>query len=363
VTARTIARASLCAALVSTPALAQTVPPPAAPDTSPSYPQPSPGYAAPAQYPTPTFAPAPPVASAPVRSPEASNFEISTLYVVGASYGVGLGVWLDSEIGVKDPGIALVAPAILGVSAPIGVFVLDHPAMPRGEPAAIAAGLAIGGAEGLGIAGTQVAVSDKANSWGFRGLGRSVALGSTLGGVGGYVLGEAQDPSPKLSGFVSSGVLWGTAIGASFGYGVSPKGVGYGHSNDYAAVGGLIGLNVGLLATAGLSTITVPGWNTISGMWIGAGIGAAASLPVFLFYVGDNSPPAKRGLVFTGTAITVGILAGAIFSSADPPDATLRANERHPPASANPSFATITSVVPFTVPGGGAGLSVSGILE
>ena len=260
---------------------------------------------------------------------------------------------------MTDPGVALIAPSVLGVAAPIGVYVLDHPSMPRGMPSAIAVGLLLGAGEGLGIAGTQFAVSSEADEWGFRGLGRSVAIGATVGGVGGYLVGEFAEPSPKLNGFVMSGATWGTLVGAAFGYGVSPAGVGYGESNDSAAIGGLVGFNVGILATAGLSMAFVPSWGQIAGMWEGAGIGAAASLPVFLFYAGDSSPPAKRGLVFSGTAVLLGIGAGAVFSSGDSDRDS--ASSESIDAAPRDRVATITSIMPFSVPGG-AGLSVGGIL-
>jgi hypothetical protein len=281
------------------------------------------------------------------------------LYATSVGYGAGLGIWIDSEIGLTDPGLLLIAPSVLGIAAPIGVYVLDHPSMPRGKPAAISAGLLLGAGEGLGIAGTQFAIASEADAWGFRALGRSLAIGATVGGVGGYFVGEFADPSPKVSGFVLSGAMWGTFVGASFGYGVSPAGVGYGESNDSGAIGGLVGFNVGMLATAALSMAFVPSWGQITGMWEGAGIGAAASLPVFLFYAGDNSPPAKRGLVFTGTAMLLGIAAGAVFSSGgtDADSSRLEPGDGPP----RPGFATITSVAPFSTPGG-AGLSVGGIL-
>jgi hypothetical protein len=90
-----------------------------------------------------------------------------------------------------------------------------------------------------------------------------------------------------------------------------------------------------------------------------AGIAGLLSLPVFLFYAGESTPPAKRGLVFSGTAMLLGIGAGAVFASGgsdrdssgvDPDDAASRSR-----------IATITSVARFTVPGGAA-LSVGGIL-
>jgi hypothetical protein len=48
-------------------------------------------------------------------------------------------------------------------------------------------------------------------------------------------------------------------------------------------------------------------------MWIGGAVGGVASLPVYLFYVRDGGPPAKRGLVFSATATTVGLVVGAVF--------------------------------------------------
>lgn len=285
-----------------------------------------------------------------------STFEIGTLYATAVGYGVGMGIWVDSEAGIKDPGTALILPAVLGVAAPFGVYFMDQPSMPRGMPSSISVGLLIGAGEGLGIAGTQYVTSDKGTAWGFRGLSRSVALGSTLGGVGGYLVGEYMEPAPASNAFVMSGVVWGTLIGASFGYGASPAGVGYGKSNDSGAIGGLIGFNVGLAATAGLSTVFIPTYRQITGMWAGAGIGAVASLPVFLFYAGDNTPPAKRGLVFTGTAITLGLAAGALITAGGDSGRD-QASE-----GSDTSPITLSYVAPMSVPGG-AGISLGGIIE
>jgi hypothetical protein len=70
-----------------------------------------------------------------------------------------------------------------------------------------------------------------------------------------------------------------------------------------------------MLAAGGLGAVTVPSANQVAWMWAGAGIGAAVSLPVFLFYVGDGGPPARRGFIFTGTATTLGIVAAGVFTS------------------------------------------------
>ncbi len=36
------------------------------------------------------------------------------LYGVGPAYGVGTGIWIDALADVNDPGIAFIAPLVLG---------------------------------------------------------------------------------------------------------------------------------------------------------------------------------------------------------------------------------------------------------
>lgn len=295
---------------------------------------------------------APPIYSTPSRSSRTrAGSEMAILYATSVAYGVGIGIWIDAEIGIEDPALLLIPPAVLGIGAPVGAYFLDKPHMHRGVPAAISAGMVLGASEGLGIAGTQFVIAKKEDAWGFKGLSRSVALGATLGGVGGYAFGTYEEPSPKLSAFVTSGAVWGTAIGSSIAYGASEGGIGYGRANDSAAIGGLVGLNVGLAATAGLSALFVPTWYQIGWMWGGAAIGAAVSLPVFLLYAGADSP-AKRGFIFTGTAIALGIAAAGIFTSGDV-DLSAKSDDGWP---------TIVQITPMRLPGG-AGLALSGLLE
>jgi len=315
----------------------------------------------PQQFPPPAPAPVAqpfpvvqqPYQYAPPVSRTRSGTEITVLYATSAVYGVGLGVWIGSEAHIKDPGLFLVAPAILGVAGPVGVYLLDNPAMPRGLPGAIASGLVIGAGEGIGIASYQFVTTNAADAWGFRGLSRATALGATLGGAGGFALGYLQDPSPKSSLLTTSGVFWGTAVGSMFGYGASSAGEGFTRANDSAALGGLIGFNVGLAAAAGLSTVYVPTYRALTYMWAGAGIGAAISLPVYLAYAGNGGPPAKRGLVFSGVSTTLGIVAGALVAGTSP-DRADSASDSH--------FAHIDYVLPVPTTNG-ALLTLGGRLE
>jgi hypothetical protein len=138
-----------------------------------------------------------------------------------------------------------------------------------------------------------------------------------------------------------------------FGYGATASKQGYGRSNDGAAMGGLIGFNVGLAAAAGLSTVYIPSYKSLGAMWLGAGIGFAASLPVYLLYARDGGPPAKRGLIFSGVATTLGIGAGALFTWDSEDSAS---------AEAAPRFARVYGFSPFAVEKG-AGVAVTGELQ
>jgi hypothetical protein len=271
---------------------------------------PAPGWAEPPRPPLGSGTWAAPAAPAR-QSTSASAFESGTLYVAAAAYGIGLGIWLDAELELDDPAQILIPPTLLGVAAPVTAYIANHPPLRRGVPGAVAAGLLIGAGEGLGVASLQMVTSD--DPWGFTGLSRAVAIGSTLGGIGGYAVSVLQEPSPNISAFATSGVVWGTLIGSAAGLGASEAGVGFSEANDWMARGGLIGFNVGLVATAALSTLFVPTLDQLSWMWLGGGIGALVSLPVYLFYVGDDGAPAKRGLLFTATASSLGILAGGVF--------------------------------------------------
>jgi len=304
----------------------------------------------------PPTAPAPQYA--PARSHSRTDLEIFSLYAVAAAYGVGIGVWFSSELDIEDPGVFLIPPAVLGVAAPAGVWFLDEPSMPSGMPAAIASGMLIGAGEGIGIASYQFVTAEEDDEWGFKGLARATALGATIGGVAGYATGYYLEPSPRSSLLMTSSVLWGTTIGAFYGYGASEAGVGYGLANDSAGLGGLIGYNVGLAASAALSMVYVPSWDQLAWMWLGGGIGAAVSLPIFLFYAGDDGPPAKRGFLFTATTTTLGIAAGAIFASDEMDDYELGRGDQNPLGN---RWASVTSFGPMALDGG-AGVQVSGTL-
>jgi hypothetical protein len=281
---------------------------------------------------------------------KSTALEVGYLYVTAGAYGVGTGIWIDAMAGIDDPGLRLIMPGVLGVAAPVGVFVLDQyvyrPAMPEGLPSAIATGFVVGAGEGLGVASTQWVRADEANEWTFKGLASSEVIGSTLGGAGGYALYYFLRPHPKSNIFIASSVFWGSAIGSFFGGGVSSSvpdnpapgdGTGtWGKTNDTVALGGLIGFNVALGGAVLLSAAGWrPSWDQIGWMWGGLALGTVVSLPVYLFYAGSDHDP-RRGLVFQGVAGTLGLVAGALIGRPDKPGAIAEA-----PSTTRPAFAKI----------------------
>ena len=311
---------------------------------------------APGWSPVPTQPP-PYYPAARRTSEPASSLEIGTLYGMSAGYGVGTGIWLDAELGIDDPGMRFLPPVILGLAAPVGVFFLDRPRMPSGVPAAIAVGMAIGAGEGVGIASYQFVTAKQGEGWGFRGFSRAVFIGSTAGTALGAVAAFTMEPSPKTSILLASGVGWGTVVGSAFGYGMTRAHSDFGEANDGAALGGLIGYNAGLVATAALSTVWVPSYKSLEWMWLGFGAGAVISLPVYLFYMGGDHDP-RRGLIFQGTAATLGLAAGAIFTM-DSRDSAKGASGTL--ASARPPLFQVTGGGLMPVPQG-MGFTLSGLL-
>lgn len=336
---------------------------PGYPATQPGYPATQPAYGYPATQPGYGY-PTQPGYGYPTTQPiiqgnnrKAGDIELGVLYGMSAAYGANLGIWLDTELGLDDPGLMFIAPVALGLAAPVGVYFANQPTMPKGLPAAMSAGMFLGAGEGMAIWTRQFTTANEADAWGWKGFSRSMTLGSTAGLVGGFAVGYFQEPAPSNSALVSSAAMWGTIMGSMIGYGSTPsEWDSFTKNNDGASLGGLIGYNVGMGAGAAMSMIYTPQWINLAWMWIGGGIGAAAGLPVYLAYAGSDTP-ARRGLIVQGLFTGIGVVAGGVFSynlkDTDYFDMSSKAK--------NTGIAQLTGFGLMPV-NGGAGLQVSGLL-
>lgn len=283
------------------------------------YPPPQPYYPAPQSYPAP-YPQRPMVLQPPMPAPSRfrSSGEMAYLYGVGFAYGVGTGVWIDSLGKISDPGLAFIAPLVLGAAVPIGIYAWDYNAeFDRGVPSSMATGLLLGGLEGMAIDGLQWQRTGNGgpNSWSFRTWTTVTFAAATVGGIGGYLFGEWLQPDPRSLALISSGAGWGAITGIMFG-----SGVVNGDWKDGAAVWGFAGYNAGILATGAVSTFYVPSWQSLKYMWLGDLLGTLATTPVYLFYIGSDAEP-RHGLIANavGGLAGLGIAAALTGNMSDPP--------------------------------------------
>jgi hypothetical protein len=233
------------------------------------------------------------------------------LYGAAMGYGALGGIWMDSVAKITNPGPAVVAPVILGVAAPIGVYLWDsYDRFRPGVPSSIATGLALGAGEGLLISAVQWQFTrEQGKDWSFASQTSATLATTTGGGVGGFFFGEWFRPDPRGLALVASGSGWGALAGTLFGAGVSGK-----DWKDAGSVGALVGYNLGMVATGVLATQWTPSWQTQKYMWLGYLGGTAASSVVYLFYIGSDQDP-KGGLIANSLGGLAGVALAAIFTA------------------------------------------------
>jgi hypothetical protein len=256
---------------------------------------------------------APPAPPPPPPAPTTrSQGEMTALYVTSALYGVGTGIWLDALFKITDPGMAIIMPIAFGAAAPIGVYFWDDRGGPlhRGVPASTAAGLVLGGVEGIAIAGTQWQYTrDDDKAWSFQTQTTVTWIMASAGGVGGWAFGEWFRPDPRSLTFIGSSAAWGALSGSMVGVAAQGRHADW---KDGSSIAGLIGYNVGMIGGGALSLAYTPSYNSQKWMWAGYGLGALAGCIVFPFYLFVEDPVVKRGLI--GPAI--GSIAGAALAGA-----------------------------------------------
>ena len=265
-------------------------------------------------------------------------------------------MWLDAEAGVHDPGLALIAPGVLGAAMPAAAYGFGAPDLPPGVPGAIASGIVLGAGEGALVSTYQFARSSSGDTWGFRENARAIMFGATVGGGAGWVAAATAGPVPRASLFLDSAALWGGAIGTMAGFGASDTSLEYGLANDSGATGALVGYSAGVIGAAALSPVWAPTYKSLAWMWGGFCVGTVATTPVYLLYLG-RAGDARRGLVVQGAGGMVGVVAGALLTIND---ADYAWAEGAPPLRALGVRITGAAVGP--APGGGLVLNLNGVV-
>src|SRR5581483_4989775 len=232
-------------------------------------------------------APHPPP-QAPVQNKTRGGGEMVYLYGTGLAYGVGTGIWIDVLAHSSDPAVGTIAPILFDAGVPLGFFLWDYLDTFRpGVPASMATGMWLGFAEGVAISSIQVATTGDQKRWDLSTAMTIPFITTTVGGIGGYFFGRWREPDPRAGAFIAEGMAWGAGTGVMLGIGASADGRPGSEksSGDGAAVGTLLGANIGI---AGTSALVIggyqPSWQAQKWMWLGYTAGAAIPSLVYLAY-------------------------------------------------------------------------------
>lgn len=239
------------------------------------------------------------------------------LYGTGLAYGVGTGIWIDVLAHSSDPAVGTIAPILFGAGVPLGLFLWDYldPFRP-GVPASMATGMWLGFAEGVAISSIQVATTGDQKRWDLSTAMTIPFITTTVGGIGGYFFGRWLEPDPRSVAFIAEGMAWGAGTGVMLGIGASADGRPGSEksSGDGAAVGTLLGANIGI---AGTSALVIggyqPSWQAQKWMWLGYTAGAAIPSLVYLAYIGSDKDP-KHGLIANALGGVAGLTVAALIA-------------------------------------------------
>lgn len=269
-------------------------------------------------------------------------------------FGLGTGLWFDSQTEPKTPAGAILPPLVLAGAAVGGVAVADSlGAFRYGVPQSIVVGLDVGFAEGLTWALWNQARTGRDSEWSGKTVATVIWGFSTGGAVLGGVLGSRYPTTPGRASYVGSTALWSGLVTGLFAGAFTADDT---YRDDNALLTGALGVTAGTavgLATAGtlspsINRVRIIDLAGISGALVFGGLYFAAK--------GENveERPAL-GVLGLGTAVGLGIATWATRQMR--PDTLAR--ETTAPAMRSP----IASVTPSLLPiAHGLALGVSGTL-
>jgi hypothetical protein len=304
------------------PQPAQPYPQPAQP--YPTQPQPTqPGWQQP--YQPPQVQPLPPQQpqryQPQVRASDRprSASEMPFLYASGLGVGVGTGIALDGLFKIKDVGLQLVLPTLLGAAGALGVFLWDENAtLHRGVPGATSLGTGLGFGLGMGINLAQFVLADtKDSEWSFGARGAVTWLTTVGGAVGGYFFGDFVRPNPKSLTFIASGTGWGTSAGLMLGAGLSGRNSSWDDTKKPLAWGGIFGYAIGTIGIGALDFAWTPSMQTQKYMWAGYGVGAGAFglVGTVLYAASDSKGDVRPALALAALGGIAGATVMAVFTN------------------------------------------------
>jgi hypothetical protein len=286
----------------------------------------------------------------PARSVnERTTDEIAQLYAASVLYGLGTGLWIDAHTQPTSTAGVILPMLIFGGVSVGGVALLDinHP-LHYGVAQSAVSGLYLGLEEGLLLSLWNQTQPNSTSQWPGSAVADVIWTLSTVGMVGGGVLGNSLGATPGRASFVGSTGLWAGVLtgfaGAAF------TGSGQNRAPN-AMLAADIGLNVGIvggLLTAGPVSPSIARVRFLDLGGIGGGL-LAGGLYLAAANTGGNAQ-AAFGVTAVGIAAGLGI--AWVATGRIPPD---RPEERSKPDA--------LLLEPMLVPvQGGATIGVHGLL-
>jgi hypothetical protein len=213
---------------------------------------------------------------------ERTTDEMVSLYAASIFYGVGTGLWVDAHTDPQSAAAGILPLILFAGASAGGVALLDvgHP-LHYGVAQSAVSGLYLGFEEGLLLSLWNQSLADSNAHW----QGSTVAdvtwALSTLGAVGGGVLGNSLGTTPGRASFVGSSGLWA-------------------------------GVLTGFAAAAFTNPSADPGSNALLAANVGLGAGTVAGL----FAAGPVSPSIARVRYLDLGGLGGGLVAGGLYVAA-----------------------------------------------
>jgi len=282
---------------------------------------------------------------------ERTTDEIAELYASSILYGVGTGLWLDQHTNADTAG-GVVLPMVLfsGVAAgTVALLDVGHP-LKYGVPQSIVSGMNLGFEEGLVLSLWNVSLSDPSSHWQGSTIADVIWASSTIGAVGGGLLGTTLGTTPGRASFVGSAGLW-TGLVTGF---AAAAFTGSGQDRaPTALLAADIGLNAGIVGgLLGASDVS-PSIARVRFLDIGGIGGGLAFAGIYLAAAGKN-PDAQAGFGATALGMASGLVVAWLATQSMPADRLDTGSASAPPP---------VSIQPILAPApGGATLGVYGTL-
>lgn len=175
---------------------------------------------------------------------ERTTDEIAQLYAGAILYGLGTGLWIDAHTQPTDAAGGILPPLLLAAATTGGVALLDvsHP-LHYGVAQSAVSGLYLGLEEGI-VLSLWDATKPNSTTWQGSTVADVIWATSTIGLVGGGILGNSLGATPGRASFVGSSGLWAGTLAAFAGAAFTSNSQNQA-SNAFLAAG--VGLNAGIV--------------------------------------------------------------------------------------------------------------------